>query len=126
MDIIDNICKKLNIEKIRSNISPIDNIKITEDIIDSNSIIISTIKENINKSKYNNPEMQFLLNNIVDNKYKKFILLMNNHYVNLFLDVNFVLGNVYLFIHKHGSYMPKQHYPTPMLKIAVHPNQRIW
>ena len=79
MDIIDNICKKLNIEKIRSNISPIDNIKITEDIIDSNSIIISTIKENINKSKYNNPEMQFLLNNIVDDKYKNFILLMNNH-----------------------------------------------
>ena len=25
---------------------------------------------------------------------------MNNHYVNLFLDVNFVLGNVYLFTEK--------------------------
>ena len=71
MDIIDNICKKLNIEKIRSNISPIDNIKITEDIIDSNSIIISTIKENINKSKYNNPEIvkEYIKKHWEDNDY---------------------------------------------------------
>lgn len=97
MDIIDNICDKLYITKERSKISPIDNIKIMEDIINSDSIIIDIIKKNINKPKYNNPEIQFLLNNIIDDKYKKYLLLMNNHFVNLFLDINFVLGNVYLF-----------------------------
>ena len=46
MDIIDNICDKLNVEKIRSKISPIDNIKLVHDIISDKSIIKQTIKSN--------------------------------------------------------------------------------
>lgn len=97
MDIIDKISQKLNIEKNRANISPIDNIKIMNDMIDDNSVILNIIKDNIDKDKYKNGEIQYLLQNIIDNKYKICMTLMNNHYINLFLDIYFVIGNVYLF-----------------------------
>jgi hypothetical protein len=97
MDIINEISNNLIIEKDRSKISPIDNIKIMNDMINVNSVIIKTIKANITKQSYQEPEIQYLLKNIIDDKYKIFMYLMNNHYVNLFLDIYFVIGNVYLF-----------------------------
>jgi hypothetical protein len=97
MDIIDNISNQLHIEKQRSKISPIDNIKMIEDIISNDSIIKNIILVNQNKRKYNTDEYKFIFDTILDPKYEKVICLLNNHYTNMFLDIYFIIGNVYLF-----------------------------
>jgi hypothetical protein len=97
MDIIDNICDKLNVEKIRSKISPIDNIKLVHDIISDKSIIKQTIKSNYFNEKYNSDEYKFIFDTLLNPDYEKVIYLLNNHYINMFLDIYFVIGNVYLF-----------------------------
>ena len=97
MNIIDNICNTLNIEKIRSKISPIDNIKLIRDIISKKSVIKNTILQYKQSSEYQNDEYKFIFDTILNKNYEKVICLLNNHYTNMFLDIYFVIGNVHLF-----------------------------
>ena len=57
----------------------------------------STIKSEFNKCDDKSIEFKLLKETILDRKYLITNMLMNNHYVNPFIDIYFILGNPYLF-----------------------------
>ena len=97
MNIIDNICDTLGIEKNRAKISPIDNIKIVQEIISNKSIIKQTIIQKYNKQQYGNDEYKFIFDTLLNFNYEKSVCLLHNHYTNMYLDIYFIIGNIYLF-----------------------------
>lgn len=92
----EELKNKLDLETDKKKITPINSIKITTDLLSSNSIIIKTFKKYYpflnTDNKFNH------LYDIVTNKlYIKQIILANNHYDNLLLSINFIISNPYLF-----------------------------
>ncbi len=95
-DVTENIAKKLALSKNKSLISAIDSIKITRDLLKPTSTILQELKKypELHEQDY---EYKFIYDTLVNHNYLKYILLGNNHFNNLLIDINFVLGNPYLF-----------------------------
>lgn len=93
---IEELKLKLDLETDKKKITPINSIKITNDLLSSNSIIIKTFKSYY---PYLKTDKNFNhLYDIVTNKiYIEQMILANNHYDNLLLGINFILSNPYLF-----------------------------
>ena len=107
MNIIDNICDTLGIEKIRAQISPIDNIKLVQDIISDKSIIKQTVTQNYNNKLYRNDEYKFIFDTLLNFNYEKSVCLLHNHYTNMYLDIYFIIGNIYFFNASCDQPVPK-------------------
>jgi len=95
LNLVDDI-NKLGIENIKSKISPFDSFTIVLDLLNSKSNILGIFKQ-YKKSLNTDIHFNFLYNTIVNQYYLVYILLGNNHYDNPFLNINFILGNPYLF-----------------------------
>jgi len=94
IDIIDTINKDVGVEKIKSKLSPLDSFIIIRDLLNKDSKILNILSKNKN---IEDKEFNFIYNTIVNKSYNKLIIIGNNHYDNPFLNINFILGNPYLF-----------------------------
>ncbi len=96
VEIVDKISLNLNIEKNKSRQSPIDSLKILDDLLNNKSKILTYLEE-AKMNLENDPEFNYLYNTITGKDYIRQLILGNNHYDNPFLSINFILGNPYLF-----------------------------
>jgi histidyl-tRNA synthetase len=94
--LIDELSKSVGLEKEKLKITPLNSIKILDDIINNNSLIINIFNKYYPLLK-NNKKFIHLYSIITNKKYKEQLILGNNHYDNLLLNIYFVLNNPYLF-----------------------------
>lgn len=95
-NIINILNNKLKIEKNKTKQSPIDNIKILDDLLSDKPIILKVFNKYYNNLQ-NDKEFMYLYNLIINDKYKEQLILLNNHIDNPLLNIYFILGNPYLF-----------------------------
>lgn len=95
-ELINKIANELKLEKDKNKITPINSIKIVTDILSDESIIIKEFN-NYKQKLYNDDKFQNLYLTITNPKFKKQIMLGNNHFDNHLLNIFFILNNPYLF-----------------------------
>jgi hypothetical protein len=95
-DIINELKTTLNIETDKKKITPIDSIKITKDLLKSNSNIINTFKKYHPHLK-EDKKFKHMYDIITNKIYIEQIILSNNHYNNLLLSIYFIISNPYIF-----------------------------
>jgi hypothetical protein len=95
-NLINELSESIGLEKEKLKITPLDSIKIMDDLINNESIIIDIFNKYYPLLK-NNKKFIHLHSIITNKKFKEQTILANNHYDNLLLNLYFVLNNPYLF-----------------------------
>lgn len=95
-NIINILSDTLKLEKDKTKQSPIDNVKILDDMLNNDSIILKIFNKYYDNLK-NDKEFVYIYNLITNKKYKEQLILLNNHLDNPLLNIYFILGNPYIF-----------------------------